>query len=344
MPARGTLRVLAAPDKFRGSATAVQVAAAIATGVRRAGGHCRELPLADGGEGTLDALGGANRTSSVTGPDGAPVAAGWRLHGEIAVVEMARASGLEIVGGPERNHAVRATSRGAGELIRDAILAGSRRLIVAVGGSASTDGGLGALEALGGLVPFPSTVQVTVACDVTTRFVDAARVFAPQKGASPSDVEFLTRRLESLRATYCRRFGVDVEAIAGSGAAGGLAGALAAAGGTITAGFDMVAHHVKLADALGSADLVVTGEGCLDGLSLAGKVVGRVLDLATAASLPVVAVVGRCDLDPLPNGLTVTSLAERFGDRSWSDTATCVADAVAAALTNRQTDRSDGDR
>lgn len=291
--------------------------------------------MADGGEGTLDALGGANRVSTVTGPDGSPVLAGWQLSGDLAVIEMARASGLDIVGGPQRNDAVHATSRGTGELIREAVAAGARRIIVAVGGSASTDGGLDALDALGSLVPFPPTVQVTVACDVTTRFIDAAQLFAPQKGASVADVEILARRLQSLRTAYRRRFAVDVQTIAGSGAAGGLAGALAAAGATLTPGFDAVARHVNLDAALEVADLVVTGEGCLDQQSFAGKVVGRILDLAAVASLPVIAVVGRCDIDP-PPGLTVISLAERFGDRSWSDLAGCIADAVAAELAGAQ--------
>src|SRR5205823_3062176 len=149
----------------------------------------RELPLADGGEGTLDALGGANRLSRVTGPLGEPVEAEWRLgHGD-AVIEMARASGLTLAGGRERNDPLAATARGTGELIAAAIAAGAERILVAVGGSATTDGGLGAVEALGWE---PFRTEVEVACDVRTPFLEAARVFGPQKGADPAQVEELT--------------------------------------------------------------------------------------------------------------------------------------------------------
>ncbi|MET0160916.1 MAG: glycerate kinase, partial [Acidimicrobiales bacterium] len=142
------MRVLAAPDKFRGTASAPDVATAIARAVAAVGGTADEAPLADGGEGTLQALGGANRTTTVTGPLGDPVVAEWRLDRRSAVIEMAQASGLEVVGGPEGNDAVAASTYGTGELIAAAVERGAREIVVAVGGSATTDGGLGALRAL----------------------------------------------------------------------------------------------------------------------------------------------------------------------------------------------------
>ncbi len=161
-------------------------------------------------------------------------------------------------------------------------------MIVGVGGSATTDGGLAALEALGwsfGAVP------VTVACDVTTPFLDAATVFAPQKGASGAQVGLLTRRLASLAETYERRTGVDVRTLPGAGAAGGLAGGLAAIGAELDSGFDVVANAVGFDDALDDVDLVVTGEGRLDVTSFAGKVVGGVLEWSADAGVPHVAVI-----------------------------------------------------
>ena len=254
----------------------------MAAGVRRGGiADVVAMPLADGGEGTLDALleavGGSRRTTTVTGPLGDPVAAEWAmLRGGVAVVEMARASGLGLVEG--RNDPLRASSRGTGELIAAAARSGARRIIVGVGGSASTDGGLGAVDALAWSLP---RVDVTVACDVTTPFLDAARVYGPQKGASNAQIALLSRRLQRLAEEYESRTGVDVRAVDGGGAAGGLAGALAALGATLEPGFDVVAGAAGLGDALEGAMLVVTGEGRLDSTSLVGKVVGGVLDWAS---------------------------------------------------------------
>ena len=283
---------LVCPDKFKGTLSAAAAAAAMTAGLQRAGiDDVTALPLADGGEGTLDALvaarGGSRRTAPVTGPLGDRVEAEWALlPGGVALVEMARASGLGLV--PRVNDPLRASTRGTGELIAAAIRAGARRVIVGVGGSATTDGGLAALEALGwsfGAVP------VTVACDVTTPFLDAATVYAAQKGASEAQVALLTRRLASLAEQYVQRTGVDVRTLPGAGAAGGLAGGLAAIGAELEPGFDVVAGAVGLDDALDGADLVVTGEGRLDVTSFAGKVVGGVLEWATDAGVPNVAVI-----------------------------------------------------
>jgi glycerate kinase len=269
------------PDKFRGTLTAPEAAEAIATGLARAGfTEVRKVPLADGGEGTLDALlaarGGGLRTAPVTGPLGEPVEAAWAvLPDGTAVVEMARASGLELVAG--RNDPLRAGTRGTGELIASAARAGARRILVGVGGSATTDGGLAAVQALGWSL---GGLQVTVACDVATRFLDAAEVYAPQKGATAAQVSLLTRRLRRLAEEYERRMGVDVTQLEGAGAAGGLAGGLAALGAALEPGFDVVAQAAGLEDALEDVDLVVTGEGKLDRTSFEGKVVGGVLEWA----------------------------------------------------------------
>src|SRR4051794_13203333 len=156
MPAKLTvMRVVAAPDKFRGTAHANDVAAAIARAAAAQGWECTEVPLADGGEGTLEVLGGANRTALVTGPLGDPVEAGWQLRGRRAVIEMATASGLELAGGAEGNDPMAASTYGTGELITAAVDAGARRILVGVGGSATTDGGLGARRALRPPAPPP---------------------------------------------------------------------------------------------------------------------------------------------------------------------------------------------
>ncbi len=253
----------------------------MAAGLRAAGyDDVRELPLADGGEGTLDSLlvarGGTRRRTTVTGPLGDRVEAEWGvLPGGVAVVEMAQASGLALVG--RRNDPLRASTRGTGELVAAALRGGASRVIVGVGGSATTDGGLGAVDALGWSL---GGAEVTVACDVDTLFLDAATVYGPQKGATAAQISLLARRLVRLGEEYERRTGVDVTALEGGGAAGGLAGGLAAIGATLEPGFDVVAQAAGLDTALVDVDLVVTGEGRLDATSFAGKVVGGVLDWA----------------------------------------------------------------
>jgi glycerate kinase len=327
------VHLVAAPDSFRGTAAAAEVAAAVARAAKAAGWTADEVPLADGGEGTLEVLGGPNRATTVTGPLGDAVAASWRFAGRLAVVEMARASGLELVGGPQGNDPIAATSSGTGELIAAAVDAGCRRIVLGVGGSASTDGGLGAVRALEPLARLRG-VELVVACDVRTRFVDAAPVFAPQKGASAAQVELLRRRLERLADVYLHNYGVDVRALEGSGAAGGLAGGLAVAGARLVPGFDLVADEVDLHDRLEGADLVVTGEGFLDEQSFEGKVVGGVAGLAAGAGVPVLAVVGRVlDGVAVPDGVEVVSLVDTVGEeRAVGDTAAVVEEVVAGRL------------
>lgn len=333
------MHLLAAPDKFRGTATAPEVAAAIADVARDRGWTCTQLPLADGGEGTLDAFGGPNRETTVTGPLGRPVTAGWRLDGELAVVEMARASGLELTGGAAGNDPLAATTRGTGELIAAALDAGAHRVVVGIGGSATTDGGLGAVEALAPYAPLDGShaAQVLVACDVTTTFVDAASVFGPQKGASPNQVTALTERLDDLADVYAREYGVDVRELAGSGGAGGLGGGLAALGAGLTPGFDLIADELRLAAACHQADLVLTGEGKLDAQSLAGKVVGGVAALAGPERTA--AIVGD-RADDVAVSFAVVSLIEAYGrERAFGDTLGCVRDATARLIERRAPSR-----
>ena len=333
------MRVVAAPDKFRGTATAAEVAAAVGRAARAGGWRCDEVPVADGGDGLLDVLGGANRTSVVTGPLGDPVEAGWRLDRRTAVIEMARASGLELIGGPEGNDPIAADTYGTGELIQGAVEAGATRVIVGLGGSATTDGGLGAL---GALHPHQRlrAVELLVACDVRTAFLDAAEVFGPQKGASRAQVRLLANRLARLADVYRQDHGVDVTVLPGAGAAGGLAGGLAAIGAQLLDGFALVAEEVELDQAVEGADLVVTGEGFLDEASFDGKVVGGVAEMAADLGVPAVAVVGEevhsagVEAAVAGSGLVeVVSLVERFGrERAMADTVACVEEVAGELL------------
>lgn len=326
------MRIVVAPDKFKGTLSAAACADAIAAPLRAAGHDVVVRPMADGGEGTLDALGGANRRTTVSGPLGDPVEAGWQLSGRRAVIEMARASGLELVGGAEGNDAVGASTHGTGELLAAVLDAGATDIVVGVGGSATTDGGYGALEALYPLHRLRG-VRLTVACDVHTHFVDAARTFAPQKGATSTQVRLLERRLERLVQVYRDEYGVDVSELDGGGAAGGLAGALACVGAELVSGFDLVAERLELDSDVESADLVVTGEGFLDEESFSGKVVGGMVDMARHFRVPVVAVVGEC-FDGMEERVPTVSLVERFGRaKALADPASLIAE-VAPELPN----------
>ena len=329
------MRILICPDKFRGTATALAAAQAIAEGVSGSASDTVLIPLADGGEGTLDALGGPNRVSRVSGPLGDPVEARWRISSGRAVIEMAEASGLLVAGGAERNDPLSATTSGTGELISEARTAGARRIVIGVGGSASTDGGLGAIRAMEPLVRF-SGVDLLVACDVDTRFLDAPAVFGPQKGATNAQIELLERRLQRLADMYLEEFDVDVTALKRSGAAGGLAGGLAAISAQLVNGFELIAEEVALEDAITNADIVITGEGRLDRESFNGKVVGGVAAIAKQHQVPVVAVVGSCDSDfVLPEGLTMLSLVEIFGsDRAHNETTRCLTSLGTQILTD----------
>jgi glycerate kinase len=341
--------VLAAPDAFKGTATAPAVAAAVAAAAARAGWRADPCPLSDGGEGFAavvaargappGATTGTWHATEVTGPLGRPVVASWWLADAVAVVESAAASGLPLAGGPEGNDPVAATTRGTGELVAAARAAGARRVLLGVGGSATTDGGRGALEAIeeaGGL----GGLEVVVACDVETRFVAAAEGFGPQKGATPAQVTELRDRLVAFAAELRARTGVDVTALPGGGAAGGLAGGLAALGARLVPGFDVVAEAVGLRDRLAAADLVITGEGRLDASSWAGKVVGGVVRASGPLGVPVLVIAGELGpggIEGIPGArgarVEVASLTDRFGpQRARRDPAGCTEVVVTAAL------------
>lgn len=329
------MRVLAAADKFKGTLTAAQVCAAIGHACWSLGIDCTEMPMADGGEGTLDVLGGANKHTWVTGPLGDPVLAHWRFSRGTAIIEMARASGLTLVGGAEKNDALAASTQGTGELIDTALDLGAKKIIVCLGGSATTDGGYGAIRAISGPARLKA-IDFVVACDVETPFLDAARVFAPQKGATPAQVAFLTGRLERLAQSYASEYGVDVTTLLHAGAAGGLAGGLAALGARLVPGFDVVAEETGFDEAIETHDVVVTAEGLLDETSFAGKVVGSVVEWAESVGTRVLSVVGAID-EALPRDMRERAHAVATSDQftremSMREPMRCVEDAAREAL------------
>ena len=329
--------LVACPDKYRGTLTGRGAAEAMARAAAQAGWECDVAPVSDGGEGFLDVFAGlgVRRRARVCGPLGRDVEAEWLFGREAmyprrqwAVLESALVIGHALVGGAEGNDPVQASTTGVGELIEATLTAGARQVVVGVGGSATTDGGLGAVGALS--PPGLAGVELLVACDVETRFLDAAAVFAPQKGATPAQVELLRRRLARVAQLYEERFGVDVRDLPGSGAAGGLAGGLAALGGRLVPGFDLVADRLELAERISRADLVVTGEGYLDQQSFAGKAVGGVVQLAGAAGVPVLIVAGD---GPEEAPVPFVSLVQRFGAaRARACTADCITELVAGRL------------
>jgi glycerate kinase len=344
------MRVLIAPDKFRGTLTASQAASAIAAGWARARPQdaLELVPLADGGEGTLDVLVPRNepdaerRVVEVRGPLGDPIEAEFGLRGGTGVIESARASGLGVPG--ERRRApLRTSTRGTGELMRAALEAGSSELLVCLGGSATNDGGAGMARALGvrlltedgrdldegggaliGLARIDATgVDPRLArCSVIgLRDVDnplcgpngASAVFGPQKGASPDDVVLLDRALAHLAAVAQRDLGVDLKDEPGAGAAGGLGfGLLAFCGAHLRRGIDVVMDAVSFESRLAHADLVVTGEGSFDTQTAGGKVPAGVLRTAELARVPTAVLCGRATIRPA--GVPVRSMFEVVGE------------------------------
>ncbi|MPY85473.1 MAG: glycerate kinase [Actinophytocola sp.] len=317
--------VLIAPDKFKGSLSAPQVAAHVAAGLRRAvsGIDVREVPIADGGDGTLDAAlaAGFERVPvTASGPTGEPVATGYARRGDTAVVELADVSGLARL--PGRRVPLTATSYGTGEVIRAALDDGCRTIVLGLGGSACTDGGAGMAAALGmrlldahgdelgpggaalalldtvdptGLHPGLAGAEIVVASDVDNPLLGehgAAAVYGPQKGASAAQVE----RLDAALARWVEVLGAqDVATRAGAGAAGGVGfAALALLGAVMRPGIEYLLDLVGFHDHLADASLVVTGEGSLDEQTLRGKAPAGVAAAARAAGVPVVAVAGRC--------------------------------------------------
>ncbi|HUR85463.1 MAG TPA: glycerate kinase [Solirubrobacteraceae bacterium] len=282
---------LVAPDAFKGTYDAATVADALARGLRACGWEADRCPVADGGEGTSEllvaALGGRIEEVAATDPLGAPVTCLLGLAGETAIVEVAQASGLSLVAEADRD-AWRASTRGTGELVAAAVAAGAREILVAAGGSATTDGGRGAIEAIraaGGL----GEARLVVLCDVRIAFEDAPRVFGPQKGADAATVARLEDRLEDFATELPR----DPRGVAMTGAAGGLSGGLwAAFGAELRPGAAAVLDALTVDERLERAQLVVAGEGCLDEQSFAGKVAGELVRRARGARVPACAVVG----------------------------------------------------
>jgi len=288
---------LVAPDSFKGTFTAAEVAEAIGRGLKSAGTRADLCPVADGGEGTMEvllgALGGERVAARAHDPLGRKVEAAFGLLADgRAIVETAQASGLWRVG-PEERDAEAASSAGTGELIVAAIAAGAKSVLVGAGGSASTDGGAGAIEAIeeaGGL----GTARLEVLCDVRTPFEDAARAFGPQKGAGPEAVARLKKRLDALAERLPR----DPRGIEMTGCAGGLSGGLwAAFGAELRAGAAAVLDAVGFDARLARAAAVISGEGRLDATSLSGKLIGEVAARCRAAERPLHLLAGEIALD-----------------------------------------------
>jgi glycerate 2-kinase len=307
-----TLPVLVAPDSFKGTFSAREVAAAIAGGLAEAGRETVELPVADGGEGTMEVLvtvlGGEVITQTVSDPLGRQIEARFALLPDgSAVVETAQASGLGLVAEEERD-AWAASTRGTGELIAAAAAAGADHVIVTVGGSATTDGGAGALEALD---EAGVSVRLDVLCDVRTPFEKAPSVFGPQKGADPELVTRLEERLDELAETFDR----DPRGEEMTGAAGGLSGGLwGRYGANLAHGASYVLDAIGFDDAMKGSAFVVTGEGRIDNQTLQGKIVGEVATRCRQAGVACHAVVGRDELDPFDQRIIDLASVEEATD------------------------------
>jgi glycerate kinase len=327
-------RVLLAPDKFKGTLSGAEVAAALAEGIRsrRPSVDVVAVPVADGGDGSLaafEASGFERITLTASDAAGRPAPTSYVRRGEDAVAELAEVAGLAKMGSPPAPLApLTATSRGLGEVIAHALDAGCTRVLVGIGGSASTDGGLGLVQALGarvhdasgaevgpggagaatvatldlsGLHPGLATVRIELACDVDNPLTGpegAAAVYGPQKGADPDQVRRLDAALVHWADVVAAATGRDHRADPGAGAAGGVGfGAVAILGATLRPGAQLMLDQLGFADALAGADLVVTGEGSLDEQTLRGKAPAAVAAAGRAAGVPVIAVAGRCLLD-----------------------------------------------
>ncbi|WP_410788742.1 glycerate kinase [Kribbella sp. C-35] len=325
------VRVVVASDKFKGSLTSAEVAAAVGAGVRRVhpDADVVAVPVADGGDGTLTAAVAAGYTHVPTvasGPTGEPVRSGYARLGDTAVVELADVSGLVRLPG-STPAPLTATSYGTGELIAAALDAGCTRIILGIGGSASTDGGRGLIDALEGRRL--EGVQVVVACDVDNPLTGprgAAAVYGPQKGADPRQVAQLDAALTEWADAVARATGRDLRDAPGAGAAGGVGfAALALLGAELRPGIDLVLDLVRFREQLAGADLVITGEGALDEQTLYGKAVAGVAAAAQPATVPVVAVCGVNRLEP--HQLQVIGVAAAYALTDLEpDVRRCIAD------------------
>jgi glycerate kinase len=262
------VRALASPASLKGVLAAAEAAALLVRGLERGGAEAEALPVADGGEGTAETIGGEAREARVSDPLGRPVTAPWVVRGDgTAIVDSAAALGLPLVPLRERDP-LRASSAGLGELLQAVLAEDPREVVVGVGGTATVDGGAG-LRAV--LPRWPAGVPLRVACDVRSPLLDAARVFGPQKGASPEQVEELARRLAADTALQ------PYAELPGAGAGGGLGAALASLGGELVEGAQLVLDLIGFDERARSVDLVVTGEGTVDETTFVGKAPGAVL-------------------------------------------------------------------
>ncbi len=327
------MKIVLAPDSFKGSLSALEVCRALENGARRVfpSAEIETCPLADGGEGTLEALiqsaGGYFKSERVQNPIGDTIEARWGILPDgKAVIEMAQASGLTLISKAQRN-AKTASTFGTGQLIKAALRAGCREILVTLGGSATTDGGAGALAALGAhfrdkndvilrpggadlrrlhsidlkwLEPKLKRAQITLLCDVSNPLCGengAAQVYGPQKGASSADIEVLESALANLARATREKTGADFSSRGGAGAAGGLGfGLMAFCSAQTRSGIDVVLEAARFEEKLGRANLVLTGEGALDAQTLHGKVVAGVCRAARTHGVPVVAFGGKVDL------------------------------------------------
>lgn len=335
------MRVLLAPDSFAGTLTARQAAAALAAGWRseRPGDDLLLQPLSDGGPGFLEPLPGQRVTALVQDPLGRPTLATFVLDGTTAYVEAALAAGLALLDPQDRDPGV-ATTYGVGQLVQAAAEAGASRVVVGLGGTATNDGGAGLLAALGLLTPAGwsgrgVSVELVAATDVDSPLLGehgATRVFAPQKGATAQQVEELEAAMARWADGIEAHLGVRVRDLPGAGAAGGLGFALLALGATRLPGLDVVAEAVGLDGLIASADLVVTGEGRLDGSSTRGKVVAGVAVRALEHGVPCVAVAGEVLLgrrEAAAAGLAQTlSLIDLAPERALTDAAAVLSEAA----------------
>jgi glycerate 2-kinase len=324
------MKIVIAPDSYKESLSALEVARQIESGFREFFPDAEILifPMADGGEGTVEAMVtstcGRRVGAAVTDPIGGKVTAYYGItgDGQSAVIEMAAASGLALVPSAQRNP-LKTTSRGTGELISEALGLGMKRLILGIGGSATNDGGAGMLQALGArlldrggrevahggsallglhtidlsdLDPRLREIDIEVACDVDNPLTGpkgASAVFGPQKGATPEMIEILDRALSHFAGVIRRQFGIDVAPIPGAGAAGGMGAALLAFFNVrLRPGIEIVIEAAGLEDALRDADLVITGEGRIDSQTLCGKTPIGVARLAKHHGKPVIAIAG----------------------------------------------------
>ena len=318
-------RIVIASDSFKGCLSSREVAEAVSAVIRELFPGCETvcLPMADGGEGTAEALhaslGGSFRTKTVRGPLGEPVEADYLAADSLAVIEMARASGLTLIA-PQRRDPSLTTTYGTGELLADALGNSCRDILVGIGGSATNDGGMGTLAALGwrfldedghalepvgaslgkvaridasGVLPALKECRIRVACDVDTPFCAAATVFAPQKGADAAMVRQLEEGMARFAGIVRAATGVDLMDLPGAGAAGGLGGALHAfLGAELLPGAELVLDAMGFDAVAAGADLVITGEGRMDAQTLRGKAPAAVLARSQRLGIPVLALVG----------------------------------------------------